>query len=98
MHFTYSGMERPSWGFRKATTFLHLTAIYQRSLLHVLWVTSQLPLAHDDPVLNKYRKTCLPGKEKFKKLISYKKGISRQGYEAKMNGGGSHQAHAGAVE
>jgi hypothetical protein len=69
-----SGMDRPSWGFRKATTFHHITAIYQRSLLHLLlWVQSQLPRAHDEPVLNEGRQTRLPGKEKFKKLIAYKK-------------------------
>jgi hypothetical protein len=65
MNFTYAGMERPSWGFRKATTFHHITAIYQRSLLHLLlWVQSQLPLAHDELVLNAGRQTCLNGKEK----------------------------------
>jgi hypothetical protein len=84
MNFTYSGMERPSWGFRKATTFHHITAIYQRSLLHLLiWVQSQLPRAHDEPVLNEGRQTRLPGKEKFKKLIAYKKGIRRLGMKLK---------------
>jgi hypothetical protein len=63
MHFTYSGMKRPSWGFRKATTFHHLTAIYQRSLLHLLWVQSRLPLVHDELVLNEGRQN----------LIAYKK-------------------------
>jgi hypothetical protein len=74
MNFTYSGMNRPSWGFRKATTFHHITAIYQRSILHLLlWVQSHLPRAHDEPVLNEGRQTCLPGKEQFKTLIVYKK-------------------------
>jgi hypothetical protein len=73
MHFTCSGMDRTRLGFRKSTTFHHLTAIYQRSLLHLLWVPSQLPLVQDKPVLNKCIKTCFQGKEKFKKLIHKRK-------------------------
>jgi hypothetical protein len=73
-NFPYSAIDRPRWGFRKAT-FHHLYTIDQRSrsLLYLFWAQSQLPPAHDNPVLNKFKKTCLPGKENLKKLILYKK-------------------------
>jgi hypothetical protein len=56
-------------------TFHHHYAIDQRSrsLLYLFWAQSQLPPVHDNPVLNKFKKTCLPGKENLKKLILYKK-------------------------
>ncbi len=86
-------MDRPRLGFRKATTFYQFYAIYQRSLLHLLWVPSQLPLARNKPVLNEGRKTFLQSKKK--KLISQKKGT---GYEVKMSGRESLIKFAGALE